>query len=54
VLSLIARGRTSREIAAELSLSVRTIGRHITNIYAKIGARTRADATAYAIHHGLT
>ena len=49
VLRLIAAGRTSSEISDELSLSVRTVGRHITNIYGKIGARTRADATAYAI-----
>lgn len=53
VLSLLAGGKTSREIAAELSLSVRTVGRHITNIYAKIGAHTRADATAYAIRHSI-
>lgn len=53
VLRLIARGRTSSEISHELSLSVRTVGRHITNIYSKIGARTRADATAYAIRHRI-
>ena len=53
VLALIAAGRTSSEIARELSLSVRTIGRHITNIYMKIGARTRADATAYAIRRHI-
>jgi DNA-binding CsgD family transcriptional regulator len=53
VLCLIAAGRTSSEISRELTLSVRTVGRHITNLYAKIGARTRADATAYAIRHGL-
>jgi pimeloyl-ACP methyl ester carboxylesterase/DNA-binding CsgD family transcriptional regulator len=53
VLRLIASGRTSSEISHELSLSVRTVGRHITNIYNKIGARTRADATAYAIRHDL-
>jgi pimeloyl-ACP methyl ester carboxylesterase/DNA-binding CsgD family transcriptional regulator len=53
VLRLIAAGRTSSEISRELSLSVRTVGRHITNIYNKIGARTRADATAYAIRHRL-
>jgi pimeloyl-ACP methyl ester carboxylesterase/DNA-binding CsgD family transcriptional regulator len=53
VLRLIAAGRTSREIASEFSLSARTVGRHITNIYAKIGARTRADATAYAMRRGL-
>ncbi len=54
VLRMIARGRTSREIAEELSLSIRTVGRHITNIYTKIGARTRADATAYAIRHRIS
>jgi DNA-binding CsgD family transcriptional regulator len=53
VLRLLARGRSSSQISAELSLSVRTVGRHITNIYAKIGARTRADATAYAIRQGI-
>jgi DNA-binding CsgD family transcriptional regulator/pimeloyl-ACP methyl ester carboxylesterase len=53
VLKLIAAGRTSAEISHELSLSIRTVGRHITNIYAKIGARTRADATAYVIRHGI-
>jgi pimeloyl-ACP methyl ester carboxylesterase/DNA-binding CsgD family transcriptional regulator len=53
VLCLIAAGRTSSEISDELSLSIRTIGRHITNIYAKIGARTRADATAYAIRNRI-
>jgi DNA-binding CsgD family transcriptional regulator len=37
----------------ELVLSIRTVARHITNIYGKIGARGRADATAYAIRHHL-
>jgi pimeloyl-ACP methyl ester carboxylesterase/DNA-binding CsgD family transcriptional regulator len=54
VLRLIASGRTNVEIAAELVLSIRTVARHISNIYAKIGARGRAEATAYAIHNGLT
>lgn len=54
VLRLIAGGRTNREIAAELVLSPRTVGRHITNLYAKIGARGKADATAYALRHELT
>jgi pimeloyl-ACP methyl ester carboxylesterase/DNA-binding CsgD family transcriptional regulator len=53
ILRLIAAGRSSGDVSRELSLSVRTVGRHITNIYGKIGARTRADATAYAIRHGL-
>jgi ATP/maltotriose-dependent transcriptional regulator MalT len=54
VLRLIAAGRSNREIAAELVLSVRTVERHITNIYGKIDARGKADATAYALNHGLT
>src|SRR5262249_9059202 len=54
VLRLIALGHSNREIAEELVLSVRTVERHITNIYAKIGARGKADATAYAFRHGLS
>jgi predicted ATPase/DNA-binding CsgD family transcriptional regulator len=53
VLRLLAAGRTNREIADTLFLSVRTVERHITNLYAKIGARGRADATAFALRHGL-
>jgi DNA-binding CsgD family transcriptional regulator len=53
VLRLVAQGRTNREIAEELFLSVATVERHITNIYGKIDARGRADATAYAFTHGL-
>lgn len=53
VLRLIASGRTNNEIANELYLSVRTIERHITNIYGKINARGRAGATAYALTRGI-
>lgn len=53
ILRLIAAGRTSSEISRELSLSIRTVGRHITNVYNKIGARGRADATAYALRHRI-
>jgi DNA-binding CsgD family transcriptional regulator len=54
VLRLVASGRSNREIAEELTLSIRTVERHVTNLYAKIGARGKADATAYAFRHGLT
>jgi DNA-binding CsgD family transcriptional regulator/tetratricopeptide (TPR) repeat protein len=54
ILRLIAAGRSNREISDELVLSVRTVARHITNIYSKIGARGKADATAYAFRHNLT
>jgi len=53
VLRLVAAGRTNNEIAAELVLSIRTVERHIGNIYGKIGARGRADATVYALTRGL-
>lgn len=53
VLALIAAGSSTRAIAERLVLSPATVERHITNLYAKIGARGRADATAYAIRHRL-
>jgi DNA-binding NarL/FixJ family response regulator len=54
VLRLIAGGSSNREVAAQLVLSLRTVERHITNIYAKIGARGRADATSYALRNSLS
>jgi predicted ATPase/class 3 adenylate cyclase/DNA-binding CsgD family transcriptional regulator len=53
VLRRIAGGRSNAEIAESLVLSVKTVERHVTNIYTKIGARGRADATAYVYSHGL-
>jgi ATP/maltotriose-dependent transcriptional regulator MalT len=53
VLRLIARGRTNREIAEELSLSERTIDRHVSNILTKLDVRSRTAATTYAYDHGL-
>lgn len=49
VLRLLAEGKTTREIAEELVLSERTVERHIADVYGKIGARNRAEATAYAL-----
>ena len=46
-------GRTNKEIAAELVISVPTVERHISNLYAKIGARGRAEAATYAVRQGL-
>lgn len=57
VLCLIAAGRSNQEIAQDLTLSLRTVERHISNIYLKIGATgriARATATAYALRLGLT
>lgn len=54
VLQLIATGRSNKVIASTLSMSERTVARHITNIYAKIGVQSKAAATAYAIRVGLS
>jgi pimeloyl-ACP methyl ester carboxylesterase/DNA-binding CsgD family transcriptional regulator len=53
VLRHLAGGKTNDEIAEELYVSVRTVERHVANIYSKIGARGRANATAYALTHNL-
>ena len=53
VLAMVASGKTNIEVAAELVLSIRTVERHIGNIYSKIGARGRADATVFALTHGI-
>lgn len=56
VLCQVARGLSNREIADRLYISVRTVERHISSIYAKIGAdgtAARAVATVYAFERGL-
>jgi DNA-binding NarL/FixJ family response regulator len=53
ILSLIARGLTNPEIAAQLFLSNHTIKTHINRIFAKTGSRDRAAAIGYAHRHHL-
>ncbi len=53
VLRLLAGGRSNREIAVELFISVRTVEHHVAHIYRKIGARRRVDATTYALRQGV-
>jgi DNA-binding CsgD family transcriptional regulator len=53
VLGLVARGWSNKEIAADLSLSAKTVSRHLSNIFVKIGVSTRAAATAYAFRAGI-
>ncbi len=53
VLSLIASGRSNREIAAELFVSEATVKTHINHLFSKIDARDRAQAVHYAYTHGL-
>ncbi|HET9725564.1 MAG TPA: helix-turn-helix transcriptional regulator, partial [Gemmatimonadales bacterium] len=53
VLRLIATGRTNRAIAQRLGISEKTVARHISNMFTKLGLATRAAATAYAFQHDL-
>lgn len=53
VLTRLASGATNRSIAAEFVLSERTIDRHVSNIFTKLGVSTRAAATAAAIRNGI-
>ena len=53
VLELIAAGNTNKQIAAELFLSEKTVSRHLSNIFAKIGVTSRSAATAFAFEQGL-
>jgi HD-GYP domain-containing protein (c-di-GMP phosphodiesterase class II) len=53
VLGLLARGHTNRKVGELLYISPKTVGRHVENIYAKIGVSTRAGATVYAMEHRL-
>jgi DNA-binding NarL/FixJ family response regulator len=53
VLRLIAAGKTNRAIADELVLSEKTVARHVSNIFDKLGISSRAAATAYAYEHDL-
>ena len=53
VLRLIAAGLPNKEIAAALHLSVKTVSRHLSNIFIKIGVSSRAAATAFAFEHRL-
>ena len=53
VLRLLAAGLSDREIAGALSISPRTVGGHVTNVLAKLGADSRTAAAAFAIRHGL-
>jgi DNA-binding CsgD family transcriptional regulator len=53
VMRLIAEGRTNRAIAAALALSEKTVERHVSNIFDKLGVASRAAATAHALKHDL-
>jgi DNA-binding NarL/FixJ family response regulator len=54
VLRLVASGATNKAVARDLGLSEKTVARHLSNIFTKLGVASRAGATAYAFEHGLT
>ncbi|HUF01679.1 MAG TPA: HD domain-containing phosphohydrolase [Gaiellaceae bacterium] len=53
VLRLIAKGLSTKEIAANLVVAPKTVGHHVEHIYAKIGVRTRAGAALFTMENGL-
>ena len=53
VLRLVAAGKINQQIADELVISLNTVNRHVSNIYAKTGAANRAEAVGYAHRNGL-
>ena len=53
MLRLIAGAKTDREIGDDLVIAPGTVRRHVSNIYAKIGASNRAEATRYALREAL-
>lgn len=53
ILTYVARGERSKEIAAHLGITAATVAAHLTTIYAKLGADSRASAVAIALQRGL-
>jgi NarL family two-component system response regulator LiaR len=53
VLRLIASGKTDREIAEELLISVMTVSTHVRNLLNKTNVANRTEAATYAARHGL-
>jgi ATP/maltotriose-dependent transcriptional regulator MalT len=53
VLRLLAAGKTNRAIADDLFISEKTVARHMSNIFEKLGVSSRTGATAWAFQHNL-
>jgi DNA-binding CsgD family transcriptional regulator len=53
VLRLLARGLQTKQIAADLQITPKTVTHHIGHIYGKIGASNRVGASLFATEHGL-
>jgi len=53
ILRHVARGETSKEIAANLGIGERTVNWHLSRVYLKLGATNRAEAVAIAMEEGI-
>jgi DNA-binding NarL/FixJ family response regulator len=53
LLRLVASGKSNKAIAADLSLSQKTVERHLSNIFSKLGVTSRVGATSFAHRHGI-
>ena len=53
VLRLAAKGMSNREIAQALTISVRTVQTHLTNVFNKMGVGSRTEAVVFALRKGL-
>lgn len=54
VMCLMAQGWSNRQIARQLQIEMRTVKYHATNIYAKLGAKSRCEAMVWAWKHGIS
>ena len=52
MLALVAEGRSQKQIASDLSISVKTVGAHVQNLLSKLGLHTRVEAVALAVRAG--
>ena len=53
ILKLVSQGKSNKEIAADLFISINTVKVHVGNIFQKINVSSRTEATLYAIEHGI-
>jgi two-component system response regulator DevR len=53
ILALISEGKTNKEIAADIFLSEKTVRNYVSSILSKLNLKTRSEAAAYAVKHGV-